>query len=84
LTPRDGGSDVQNLAYALDFQHPQSSVPNLPRPEAPAIGAPCLQNLAGVFSPEEARSGAGPSSSAKTAKWNDLRSQASKYGFKLK
>ena len=28
--------------------------------------------------------GAGPSSSAKTAKWNDVRSQASKYGFKLK
>ena len=84
LTPRDGGSDVHNLAYALNFQQPQTAVPSLPRPEAPAVAAPCFQNLVGVFSSEEARSGAGPSSSAKTAKWNDLRSQASNYGFKLK
>ena len=84
LTPRDGGSDIHNLAYALDFQHPQSALPKLPRPTAPAIAPPCFQNLAEVFSSEEARSGAGPSSAAKTAKWNDLRSQASKYGFKLK
>jgi len=84
LTPRDGGSDVHNLAYALNFQRLQTAVPNLPRPSAPAIAAPCFQNLAGIFSPEKARSGAGPSSSAKTEKWNDLRFQASKYGFKLK
>jgi len=84
LTPRDGGSDVHNLAYALNFQQPRASVPNLPKPEVPAIVAPCFQNIVGVLSPEEAQSGAGPSSSAKTKKWNDLRSQASKYGFKLK
>jgi phospholipase C len=84
LTPRDGGNDVHNLAYVLNFQRPQTAVPNLRKPEAPVIAAPCFQNLVGVFGSEEARSGAGPSSSAKAAKWTDLRSQASKYGFKLK
>jgi phospholipase C len=44
LTPRDASSDINNLAYALDFTRPQTAVPSLPKPNAPAIGAPCLQN----------------------------------------
>jgi phospholipase C len=84
LTPRDGSSDIKNLAYGLNFNHPQTAVPALPKPETPVIATPCFQNLVGVFSSADARSGAGPSSSAKTAKWKDLQSQASKHGFKLK
>jgi phospholipase C len=84
LTPRDGSSDINNLAYALNFKQPQTAVPTLPKPQTPSIAAPCFQNLIGAFSSAEARSGAGPSSSGKTAKWKDLRSQAAKYGFKLK
>jgi phospholipase C len=84
LTPRDGSSDIHNLAYALNFRQPQMAVPSLPKPQTPLIATPCFQNLVGVFSEAEARSGAGPSSFRKTAKWNDLRSQASKYGFKVK
>jgi hypothetical protein len=81
LTPRDGGSDEHNLAYALNLRQPQTVVPSLLGPEAPAIVASCFQSLVGVLRAEEARSEA-PSSSAKTAKWNDLRSHAPKYGFK--
>ena len=44
LTPRDASSDINNLAYALNFDRPQATVPSLPKPNAPAIGAPCLQN----------------------------------------
>ena len=84
LTPRDGSSDIQNLAYALNFNQPQTAVPSLPKPETPAIATPCFQNLVGGFTAAEARSGAGPSSSGKTAKWKDLQSQASRYGFRLK
>jgi phospholipase C len=84
LTPRDGSGDINNLAYALNFNQPQTAVPSLPKPETPLIATPCFQNLVGAFSSEEARSGAGPSSSGKTAKWKDLQSQASRHGFKLK
>ena len=84
LTPRDGSGDINNLAYALNFKQPQTAVPTLPKPQTPLIAAPCCQNLIGAVSSAEARSGAGPSSSGKTAKWKDLQSQASKCGFKLK
>jgi phospholipase C len=30
LTPRDGSSDINNLAYALNFSSPQTAVPSLP------------------------------------------------------
>jgi len=84
LTPRDGSSDIQNLAYALDFQRPQTAVPPLPKPEVPLIAAPCFQNLTGAFSSTDALSGAGPVSSSNTAKWKDLRTTAASYGFKVK
>ena len=84
LAPRDGSSDINNLPYTLNFKQAQTAVPTLPKPATPLIAAPCFQNLIGAFSSAEARSGAGPSSSGKTATWKDLQSQASKYGFKLK
>lgn len=84
LTPRDGSSDIHNLAYALNFDQQQTALPSLPKPQTPLIATPCLQNLVSGFSSAEARSGAGPSSSGKTAKWKDLHSQASKYGFEVK
>src|SRR3979411_1254510 len=42
LTARDASNDVQNLAYALNFEHPNDAVPALPLPPAPLLGAPCL------------------------------------------
>jgi phospholipase C len=40
LTPRGASSDVANLAYALNFNEPDNSVPSLPRAQAPLIAAP--------------------------------------------
>jgi len=42
LTPRDASSDITNLARALDFDHPNFSVPQLPQPTAPPP-VPCGQ-----------------------------------------
>jgi phospholipase C len=41
LTARDASTDVQNLAYALNFENPDVIVPALPEPFAPVLGAPC-------------------------------------------
>jgi phospholipase C len=83
LTPRDASGDINNLAYALNFKQPQTAVPGLPKPNTPAIPTRCLQNAGSVFGAVQASSGAGPSGSSTTAKWKDLQTQASKYGFKI-
>jgi phospholipase C len=80
LTPRDASSDINNLAYALNFSSPQMAVPSLPTPTAPAVGAPCFQSPGGIFS-AVAGSKATPTSS--TAKWADLQTMAAKYGFQV-
>jgi phospholipase C len=49
LTPRDASNDVYNLAYALDFDHPQTSVPALPKPHTPFIGLPALPIFSAAF-----------------------------------
>jgi hypothetical protein len=56
-------------------------VPSLPSPFAPAIAAPCIQNPDGVFSAVQTGSGAIPHSS--TAKWKDMQTMATKYGFQV-
>ncbi|MDQ2832661.1 MAG: alkaline phosphatase family protein [Acidobacteriota bacterium] len=84
LTPRDGSSDVHNLAYALDFKRPQIGVPDLPRPDAPLIATPCLENVVGVFRSADAGGAGETSSASRAAKWNDLHGKAAKYGFKVK
>jgi phospholipase C len=81
LTPRDGSSDINNLAYALNFSQALTAVPSLPSPFAPAIAAPCIQNPGGVFSAVQTGSGATQYSS--TAKWKDLQTMAAKYGFQV-
>ncbi len=83
LTPRDASGDINNLAYALNFNQPQTAVPTLPKPNTPAIPAPCLQNVSGVFGAVQPGSRAGQSSSSTTAKWKNLQIQAAKYGFKV-
>jgi phospholipase C len=40
LTPRDASHNITNLAHALDFEHPDFSVPQLPLPTSPPV-APC-------------------------------------------
>jgi phospholipase C len=41
LTTRDASDDVGNLAFALDFAHPDPTVPELPSPDPPLL-LPCL------------------------------------------
>jgi phospholipase C len=82
LTPRDASADINNLAYALNFKQPQTAVPILPKPNAPATAAPCPSTLAGS-SAQQTGISASPSSSSTTAKWKDLQTQAAKYGFKV-
>lgn len=81
LTPRDASSDINNLAYALNFSSPQTAVPSLPTPTAPAVGAACLQSPGGIFS-QVSGSRAAPTSS--TAKWAELQTMAASYGFAVK
>jgi phospholipase C len=85
LTPRDASSDVNNLAYALNFSSPQTAVPKLPKPNTPWFVVPCFQDLgSGIFSSDVARpAGALSSSAQKTALWGELRTQAQKNGFRL-
>jgi phospholipase C len=91
LTPRDASSDVNNLAYALNFDSPQTAVPNLPRPQTPFFVVPCFQDLlGGLISSDVARQGAIPqgavpsTSAKKTAVWGDLRAVAQKNGFTVR
>ena len=81
LTPRNGSSDINNLAYALNFSQPVTAVPSLPSPTAPAIAAPCFQSPGGVLS--AVRQGSGTDSLSSTAKWTDLQTMAAKYGFQV-
>ncbi len=81
LTPRDGSSDINNLAYALNFSSPQTAVPSLPTPFAPAFVPACTQNPDGVFGAVQTGSGAAPSIS--TGKWKDMQTLATKYGFQV-
>ncbi|HUC54557.1 MAG TPA: alkaline phosphatase family protein [Candidatus Cybelea sp.] len=74
LTARDASSDVTNLAYALNFQDPDSAVPNLPPPEAPLIAAPCLGNLGGGILSTG-------STTTPTSEWQTLSNQAAALGF---
>jgi phospholipase C len=74
LSPRDASTDVNNLAYALDFSQTDATVPSLPEPQAPLIAAPCLQTLgSGILS-----SGG---TATPTANWQELGKQAAALGF---
>jgi phospholipase C len=83
LTPRDASGDIDNLAYALNFNQPQTAVPNLPKPDTPAMPTPCLRDTGGMPDAVQARKRSWPSGSSTTAKWKDLQIQAAKYGFKV-
>src|SRR5260370_34698017 len=51
LTPRDASTEVNNLAYALNFSQPDATVPSLPEAQPPLIASPCLQTLgSGILS----------------------------------
>jgi phospholipase C len=84
LTPRDASGDVNNLAYVLDFNNPQTGVPTLPKPHTPWFARPCFANLfgSGIFSPELSRPGAASTASSnRTALWGNLQSMARQNGF---
>jgi phospholipase C len=92
LTPRDASSDVNNLAYALDFNNPQTTVPPLPKPNTPFIAMPCFANLFGGVSGSSVSGSGGVTSSVapirsssaqKTAVWGELRTRAQSNGFKV-
>ena len=77
LTARDASNDVLNLAYALNFNQPDATVPSLLKPQAPLLAAPCLQNLfGGILS-----SGG---TATPTAVWQELGKRAVAHGFSVK
>jgi phospholipase C len=80
LTSRDGSSDINNLAFALNFSSPQTAVPSLPAPTLPPI-VPCLQNPGGIFS---ATKSLGETAASESQKWDSLRTMAAGYGFEVK
>ena len=86
LSPRDAGTDVNNLALALDFSKSVTAVPTLPTPSAPAIGAPCPANPSGAFglartNPASPRTAA--ATAAENDEWGALRGLAIQYGFRV-
>jgi phospholipase C len=74
LTARDASLDLFNLAYALNFSHPDPTVPALPEPSAPPLGVPCLQALPGTL-----LNGLSPSTV-----WTQLGKLAAQHGFPVK
>jgi phospholipase C len=86
LSPRDAGTDVNNLAYALDFSKSVTARPTLPTPSAPAVGAPCAANPSGAFGLVRTTEAAPRTAAVSTAddnEWGDLRELAIQYGFKV-
>ena len=67
---------MQNLAYALNFNEPDATVPSLPEPPAPLLAAPCLQELGGGI----LSSGGTPTLAAS---WQELGSRAAALGFSM-
>jgi phospholipase C len=87
LSPRDAGSDVNNLAYALNFSGTTStSLPSLPNPTAPTVGAPCAANPSGAFGLARTGESARATSSAgdDDNEWLALRELAIQYGFAVR
>ena len=84
LTPRDASSDINNLAYALDFQKFSPQVPGLPKPHTPFIAMPCFQNLVGGLFSSADTTAASPLTTSKTAAMNSLKQQAAQQGFPAK
>jgi phospholipase C len=84
LTPRDASSDINNLAYALDFQKFSPQVPTLPKPSTPFIALPCFQNLLGGLFSRGDITGASPLTTSKTTAINTLKQQAVQHGFNVK
>ena len=86
LSPRDAGTDINNLAYALDFSKSVTTVPSLPTPSAPVNGAPCAANPSGAFgyartSPAAPRAATAPQDD--DDEWASIRELAIQYGFPL-
>ena len=85
LSPRDAGSDITNLAFALNFTNPVTTRPSLPTPSAPAVGAPCAANPGGAFGlvrpGEPAPRAATTSTGDDDNEWLALRDVAAQYGF---
>lgn len=83
LTPRDASSDINNLAYALNFAQPVVSLPTLPEPHVPFFPEPCLQTLfSGLFSRESVATTTSSTDPTDTKKWRDLQARASVQGFR--
>lgn len=81
LSPRDASSDIGNLACALNFSAPVTSVPTLPKPSVPFFPEPCLKTLfGGITTAERPATSTAPRVPA-TQKWQELRQLAADHGF---
>ncbi len=81
LTARDGSRDIENLARALKFKHPDATVPTLPTPEEPPP-VPCVP----LAATEPSAAGAEPAPSDTTdsrSPWLGLRDSGLLAGWEL-
>lgn len=86
LTPRDASSDINNLAYALNFSHPQTAVPALPNTQSPSVVTVCPQNPSGDGArPAVALQSGTRSAGGKASEfWRELRWMAQNNGIYLR
>jgi phospholipase C len=83
LTPRDASSDINNLAYALDFASPIVALPTLPKPSVPFFPDPCFSSLVGeIFNADIADTTEVKKQTG--IQWQELCKQAAANGFSVK
>ena len=82
-TPRDASSDINNLAYALDFSSPVVAGPTLPKPSVPFFPEPCFARLFGDIFGSETTTNAQVKQPV-TMQWHALGKQAAANGFAVK
>jgi phospholipase C len=81
LTARDASRDVENLARALKFKHPDETVPTLPAPDPPPP-APCVSTPAAASRTRSTGTASDDPTDSRSA-WAGLRSSGLLAGWEL-
>jgi phospholipase C len=81
LTARDAARDVENLAQALKFKHPDATVPNLPAPDPPPP-APCVSTPAAASRTRSAETASDDPTDSRSP-WAGLRNSSLLAGWEL-
>jgi phospholipase C len=81
LTARDASDDIENLARALKFRHPDATVPTLPLPEPP-LPAPCVSTAAAASRTRSAETASDDPTDSRNP-WPGLRDSGLLAGWEL-